>query len=72
MPSSVIAAYEYDAPSETLTVRYQTGKVYQYLEVPEKVYRAMRTTMYKGPFLNREIKGHYAYRKVKPTDSQKR
>jgi len=64
MPSVVIAAYEYDAEAETLTVHYQTGKVYQYLAVPEKVYRAMRATMYKGPFLNREIKGHFAYREI--------
>lgn len=65
MPSAVIAAYEYDAAAETLTVRYQTGKVYQYLAVPEKVFKAMLSTMYKGPFLNREIKGHYAYREIK-------
>lgn len=61
MPSAVIASYVYDAAAQTLTVRYQTGKVYQYTGVPEKVYRAMRSTMYKGHFLNREIKGHYSY-----------
>jgi hypothetical protein len=69
MPSAVIAAYEYDAGTETLTVRYQTGKVYQYLAVPEKVFRAMRATMYKGPFLNREIKGHFAYKEITAEES---
>jgi len=61
MPSAVIAKYDYDAVAQTLTVRYQTGKIYQYTGVPEKVYRAMRATMYKGHFLNREIKGHYSF-----------
>jgi hypothetical protein len=36
MPSAVVVAYEYDAPSETLTFRYHSGKVYNYLQVPEK------------------------------------
>lgn len=66
MPSAVIAGYDYDAETETLTVRYQTGKVYQYLDVPEKVYRDMRSTLYKGYFLNREIKGHYTFTDVTP------
>jgi hypothetical protein len=30
MPSAVIAAYEYDATSETLTIRYHSGKVYNF------------------------------------------
>ena len=63
MLSAVIAAYEYDAAVETLTVRYQAGKVYQ--AVPEKVFKTMRSTMYKGPFLNCEIKRHYAFRETK-------
>jgi len=65
MPSAVIASYEYDPGSEILTIRYQTGKIYNYLKVPEKVFKAMKSTMYKGPFLNREIKGHYDYVEIK-------
>ncbi len=66
MPSAVIASYDYDAVTETLTVHYQTGKVYAYFAVPEKVYRAMKATMYKGHFLNREIKGHYTFTELTP------
>jgi hypothetical protein len=39
MQSTVIAAYEYNALSETLTIRCHSGKVYNYLHVPEKVSR---------------------------------
>jgi len=45
MPSAVIAAYEYDAASETLTIRHHSGKVYNYHQVPEKVFKEMRSTV---------------------------
>jgi hypothetical protein len=66
MPSAVIAAYQYDAPSETLTIRYHSGKVYNYLNVPEKVFREMRSTMVKGIWFNRHIKGKYPFEEVTP------
>jgi hypothetical protein len=66
MPSAVIAAYEYDAPSETLTIRYHSGKVYNYLQVPEKVFSEMRSTMVKGIWFNRHIKGKYPFEEVTP------
>ncbi|MFI5158797.1 MAG: KTSC domain-containing protein [Sphingobacteriales bacterium] len=64
MPSAVIAAYEYNAANETLRVRYHSGKVYNYLGVPEKVYKEMRATMVKGIFFNRHIKGKYPFEEV--------
>src|SRR6202012_6195988 len=48
MPSAVIAGYAYDPDQQTLEVHYHSGKVYHYLNVPEKVFRAMRSTMVKG------------------------
>jgi hypothetical protein len=66
MPSAVIAEYTYDADNETLTIRYHSGKVYNYLKVPEKVYREMRATMVKGIWFNRNIKGKYRFEEVTP------
>jgi hypothetical protein len=66
MPSAVIAAYEYDAASETLTVRYHSGKIYNYLQVPEKVFKEMKATMVKGIWFNRHIKGKYPFEEVTP------
>jgi hypothetical protein len=66
MPSAVIAAYEYDAASETLTIRYHSGKVYNYHQVPEKVFMEMRATMVKGIWFNRHIKGKYPFEEVTP------
>ena len=66
MPSAVIAAYDYDPDSETLTIRYHSGKVYDYLKVPEKVFKEMRSTMVKGIWFNRHIKGKYPFKEVTP------
>jgi hypothetical protein len=66
MPSAVIAAYEYNADRETLTIRYHSGKVYNYLHVPEKVFKEMRSTMVKGIWFNRHIKGKYPFEELTP------
>jgi len=65
MPSSVVRAIKYDAPSHTLRVVYVSGNIYDYLEVPETVYKKMRTAESKGEFLNTRIKGHYAFQRIK-------
>jgi len=65
MPSSVVAHFEYNTGTHTLTVRYISGKVYDYLHVPEKVYKEMRATISKGTYLNRRIKGKYPFVEVK-------
>jgi len=64
MPSSVVASFEYDASTSTLRVTYVSGVVYDYKNVPEEVYAAMKTSFSKGTFLNHYIKGKYAYEKI--------
>jgi hypothetical protein len=70
LPSAVIAAYEYDVATETLTIRYHSGKVYNYLKVPEKVFKEMRSVMVKGIWFNRNIKGKYPFKEVTPALKQ--
>lgn len=64
MPSSVVSAMRYDRVSHTLRVIYVSGMVYDYKNVPEEVYVAMRTATSKGTFLNKYIKGKYEFEKV--------
>lgn len=64
MPSAVIAAYHYNADKQILEIEYHSGKIYHYLNVPEKVYREMRSTMVKGIWFNRNIKGKYEFKKI--------
>jgi hypothetical protein len=64
MPSSVISKYSYDGDSETLTITYVSGMVYNYKKVPLEVYQAMKATTSKGTFLNKYIKGNFEFEKV--------
>jgi len=65
MPSSVVAAIKYNANSWRLRVIYVSGMVYDYKNVPEEVYLAMKSSFSKGSFLNQHIKGKYEFEKVK-------
>ncbi|ASZ10743.1 KTSC domain-containing protein [Chitinophaga pendula] len=65
MPSSVIAAIKYDVTTATLRLIYVSGSVYDYRDVPPQVYEDMRHATSKGRYLNRYIKGKYAYTQIK-------
>lgn len=64
MPSLVIGSYDYDLISGDLTIRYVSGLVYCYKDVPEKVYKEFRATLVKGRYLNFHIKGKYRYERL--------
>jgi hypothetical protein len=64
MPSSVVSSFSYDHASATLRVVFVSGMVYDYLNVPGKVYIEMKASASKGIFLNTHIKGHYSFKKV--------
>ena len=65
MPSSVVAGIHYDPHSATLRIIYVSGAVYDYKNVPEKIYKAMKVSGSKGTYLNRHIKTNYPFEKVK-------
>jgi hypothetical protein len=61
MPSSVIRAFAYDAPSRTLAVTFTSGRRYRYHEVPAETHEAMRAAFAKGEFFNKQIRDQYRY-----------
>jgi hypothetical protein len=65
MPSSVVAAIRYDPGTDTLRVIYVSGRVYDYKNVPEKIYKEMKEAFSKGEFLNKHIKPKYEFEKIK-------
>ena len=65
MPSSVVASIKYLPDKSILRVVFVSGSVYDYKNVPEEVYNAMRTSGSKGTFLNQHIKGHFKFIKLK-------
>jgi hypothetical protein len=64
MPSTVISGIEYDPDTKTLRIIYVSGVIYEYINVPEDVYVALKTSKTKGLYLNTSIKGNFEYRKV--------
>lgn len=64
MPSSVITAISYDPDSRSLKVWYVSGMLYEYKEVPEDIYKALKIAGSKGRYLNHYIKGKYEFEKI--------
>ncbi|MEO6636969.1 MAG: KTSC domain-containing protein [Ginsengibacter sp.] len=65
MPSSVISAMEYYNVSATLQIVFIPGTIYDYKNIPEEIYSAMKTSSSKGTYLNQHIKGRYDFEKVR-------
>lgn len=63
--SSNIRSVGYDPTSSILEVEFNSGSVYQYLNVPESEYEGLMNAASKGRYLNRNIKGRYEDIKVR-------
>lgn len=68
MPSSVVQRYTYNRENGTLRVIFVSGLIYDYKNVPEEVYHAMKKFTSKGQFLNSYIKPNYKYKKISNGD----
>jgi hypothetical protein len=64
MPSSVVSFIHYYQDTGTLRIGYVSGMVYDYKNVPERIYRAMKNSTSKGSFLNKHIKEKFPFEKV--------
>lgn len=64
MPSSVVAHIHYYPETKVLRITFVSGLIYDYLDVPEKIYRAMKSSGSKGTYLNKYIKGAFHFEKV--------
>ncbi len=64
MPSSVIAHISYEASKKALTVVFNSGDVYVYQAVPEKIYKEFKAAISKGNYLNRKLKKLFQGKKI--------
>jgi hypothetical protein len=64
MPSTVISHFDYNADTETLTIKFVSGVVYEYLKVPAETYQAFKNFREKGIYLNQHIKKNFAFKKI--------
>lgn len=64
LSSSSIASVEYYRSTQTLEVVLRHGGVYQYFDVPERVYEEFIRADSPGTYFNSAIKGVYRYVRV--------
>lgn len=54
----------YDDRSRILEIEFQSGEVYQYLNVAVTIYRQLQSAASKGQYFNSEIRDDYAFVRV--------
>ncbi len=59
--SSMLAAVGYDADLQALVVLYNSGKAYQYLDVPPPVFQRLLEARSKGRYMLDHVIDHYPY-----------
>jgi hypothetical protein len=62
--SSTISEIGYNAQQSIMTVKFKTGSIYEYLEVPQEIYDFVMNSDSVGKALNAEVKGVYEYRQI--------
>jgi KTSC domain len=67
--SSNIESIGYDGKALTLEVKFHSGDVYQYANVPESIYKGLHDAESKGKYFHANIKDKYAFNKIE--DKQK-
>ncbi|WP_461790961.1 KTSC domain-containing protein [Pedobacter sp.] len=64
MPSSVVAHISYQLANQELKVIFNSGDVYIYHNVPEKIYKEFKASISKGTYLNRKLKKLFKGEKI--------
>lgn len=57
--SSFIRDFGYDELGKRLIVRFKTGSVYEYLDVPRDVYLGLQEAESRGRYYAKHIRGKY-------------
>ena len=64
--STTMKSVGYESKSKILEIDFQSGAVYQYLDVPKKVHEGLRRAESKGQYFNGEIRDEYGFVRVDP------
>lgn len=60
LSSSNVAAYRYNPGTKVLQIRFHSGRVYGYKDVPQDVVDGLGTAESAGRYVNSEIKNRYS------------
>lgn len=62
--SSNVESIGYSEDDQTLEIEFKNGAVYQYFDVPENIYHALRDADSIGGYLAANVKGVFRYSRV--------
>jgi hypothetical protein len=62
--SSAVDSLGYDEAAQMLEVRFQSGYVYRYLNVPHTEYDALLQASSIGSYFNRNIRNGYPHERI--------
>lgn len=62
--SSNIDSVGYDSEENILQIKFKSGGIYNYHNVPKRIYTTLLAAPSKGKFFHQEIKGNFKYVKV--------
>jgi len=68
----MMASVGYSATRRVLEIEFQTGDVYQYLDVPPAVYRALLAAPSKGRFFHSNLDGVFPHEQLASTRRRSR
>jgi len=59
--STTMRSIGYEASTRVLAIEFQSGEVYEYLDVPIEMYKTLSEAESKGKYFNREIRDNYRH-----------
>ncbi|AUP76617.1 KTSC domain-containing protein [Kosakonia oryzendophytica] len=62
--SSRIASVGYDSLNRILEIRFHDNSIYQYRDVPERIFSVFLTVVSKGRFYDGVVKGKFPEKKL--------
>ena len=62
--STTMKSVGYESKRQILEIEFQSGEVYQYLDVPKMVHQGLLRAGSKGKYFNGEIRDDYAFVRV--------
>ena len=63
--SSILEAVAYDPAGRRLRIRFRTGAIYDYDNVPPVVWDELRAAPSKGAYFSEYVRPEYPYRRVR-------
>ncbi len=64
LESKMFVSAAYDDAKRTLYLRFQSGEVYRYFDVPTATYQDLLTAESKGRFFLASIRGSFRYERM--------